>query len=46
MTYWQQIACKDRMCGADDCPNCRPWNFDEDGEWIDPDAIDEEDDDC
>jgi len=19
--------CSDRMCGADDCPNCRPENF-------------------
>ncbi len=21
------IQCSDRMCGADDCPNCRPENF-------------------
>lgn len=21
------ISCSDRMCGADDCPVCRPWNF-------------------
>jgi hypothetical protein len=21
------IQCSDRMCGADDCPNCRPGNF-------------------
>lgn len=19
--------CADRMCGAEDCPRCRPWNF-------------------
>ncbi len=21
------IACHDRMCGAEDCPNCKPYNF-------------------
>jgi hypothetical protein len=21
------IQCADRMCGAEDCPNCRPGNF-------------------
>jgi hypothetical protein len=21
------IQCSDRMCGAEDCPNCRPGNF-------------------
>ena len=21
------VQCTDRMCGADDCPNCRPENF-------------------
>lgn len=21
------IRCSDRMCGADDCPNCHPENF-------------------
>jgi hypothetical protein len=24
--------CKDRLCGADDCPTCRPGNF-TDGVW-------------
>lgn len=28
------ISCSDRMCGADDCPNCRPENF-HDGIFID-----------
>ena len=23
----RHIQCSDRMCGADDCPNCRPGNF-------------------
>jgi hypothetical protein len=23
----QHTQCSDRMCGADDCPNCRPENF-------------------
>ena len=27
------IRCSDRMCGADDCPNCRPENF-QDGKYI------------
>ena len=24
---YHKHACRDRMCGADDCPNCRPENF-------------------
>ena len=26
------ISCKDFLCGADDCPTCRPGNF-TDGVW-------------
>jgi hypothetical protein len=26
------IRCKDGLCGADDCPTCRPGNF-TDGVW-------------
>ena len=29
----KHISCGDRMCGADDCPNCRPGNF-RGGEYI------------
>jgi len=24
---YHKHACRDRMCGADDCPNCHPENF-------------------
>lgn len=33
MNNYQRMACKDRTCGADDCPTCRPYNF-IDGEFI------------
>lgn len=27
-------ACRDRMCGAKDCPTCNPDNFDEEGRYL------------
>jgi hypothetical protein len=34
------IPCRDRLCGADDCPNCHPENF-RGGRYVDDDDAEE-----
>ena len=36
------MGCQDRMCGADDCNICRPWNFKDDQYVGDNDILREE----
>jgi hypothetical protein len=39
------IRCSDRMCGADDCPNCHPENFSPAGRYYLDDDRDDRDED-
>ena len=38
MSLHRYPQCSDRMCGADDCPNCHPENF-RGGEYIELDDL-------